>query len=80
MTTRHRLTQHRATFLDRSELRVVWIVTSAGHVLDELADDAGDELAAVLANRDLVAASPTYWHVTRGDNGAAVLVVDLIVV
>lgn len=79
MTTRHRVTQHRATFLERTSLRVVWVVTSAGLPLDELADDAADDLAAVLANRDLIAASPTYWHVTRAANGGAVLVVDLVV-
>ena len=79
MSVRHRLTQHRATFLERTSLRVVWIVTSAGCVLDELVDDAQDDLASVLANRDLIAASPTHWHVTRAPNGSAVLVVELVV-
>jgi hypothetical protein len=80
MTSRgSRLTQLRATFPERSSLRVVWVVTSQGHPLDELADDARGDLAVELTAHSWRLAGPEFWHVTRSDEGQTVLVADVVV-
>ena len=72
-----RATQMRARFLQTGgHLRVVWWISNTSLRLDELVDDASDDLRDVLVDTSTEATSNTSWHVADAD-GSSWLVADL---